>query len=110
MKRRVIAMAAAMCLLLSLTPVYVLAAADGPGQSANQQASEKTEAEMQRERLEQLMWYVWLSRKYATMTFEDVPEDSWFYSGVFYVWQNSLMSGVSATSFAPEEPANRAMA
>lgn len=110
MKRRVIALAAALCLLLTLAPVCALAASSAPEQSAGQQKPEKTEVEKQRDRLEQLMWYVWLSRKYATMTFEDVPTDSWFYSGVFYVWQNSLMSGVSATRFAPEEPTNRAMA
>lgn len=58
----------------------------------------------------QMLWYAWLTRNYADMPFTDVPQDSWFYPGVSYVWYNSLMSGVSETSFAPNEPASRAMA
>ena len=58
----------------------------------------------------QMLWYAWLTRNYTDMPFTDVPQDSWFYPGVSYVWYNSLMSGVSETSFAPNEPINRAMA
>lgn len=114
MKRRLIAMAAALCLLLALTPVSALAATAqlDPGAlgSYGKPWDQMTETERQRARLEQIMWYVWLSRKYALFSFTDVPEDSWFYPGVWYVWQNSLMSGVSDTSFAPDEPTNHAMA
>ena len=114
MKKRLIAMAAAMCMMLALTPAralaYVNELAPGASGSYNKPWSEMTEAERQRAKLEQVLWYVWLARRYAVMSFEDVPEDSWFYDGVCYVWQNSLMSGVSDTSFAPGEPTNRAMA
>lgn len=112
MKRRIFAMAAALCLTLTLMPRALASGsltAQGWGSVAQQPESEKTEAQKQREKVERLLWYVWLARRYATMSFADVPEDSWFYQGVWYVWQNSLMSGVSDTSFAPEETASRAM-
>lgn len=112
MKRRIVAMAAALCLVLALMP-HTLASgsltAQGWGSTAQKPESEKTEAEKQRDEIERLLWYAWLARRYAVMSFTDVPEDSWFYRGVWYVWQNSLMSGVSDTSFAPEETASRAM-
>ena len=114
MRRRLIAMAAAVCLLMALAPVralaYVNELAPGASGSYNRPWNEMTEAEKQRARLEEILWYIWLARRYAVMSFTDVPEDSWFYSGVCYVWQNSLMSGVSDTSFAPDESTNRAMA
>lgn len=69
-----------------------------------------TPEQQQRAKLERMVWYAWLATKYATMPFEDVPKDSWAFEGVNYVWRTSLMSGVSETSFAPDEPTNRAMA
>lgn len=69
-----------------------------------------TPEQQQRARLERAIWYAWLATKYATMPFEDVPRDSWAFEGVNYVWRTSLMSGVSGTRFAPDEPTNRAMA
>ena len=110
MKRRMIAMAAAICLMLALTPCALAAGSQtAQGWGSTAQRPEMTEQERQRDRIEQLLWYVWLARRYAVMSFEDVTEDSWYYPGVFYVWQNSLMSGVSDTSFAPGETASRAM-
>lgn len=116
MKKRLLAMAAAACLLLALLPAPALAASAAldPGAlgsyGSGKPWEQMTDEEKQRARLEQLLWYAWLSQRYAMFSFSDVPEDSWFYSGVWYVWQNSLMSGVSETSFAPNEPTNRAMA
>lgn len=69
-----------------------------------------TPEQQQRARLERIVWYAWLATKYANMPFEDVPTDSWAFEGVNYVWRTSLMSGVSETSFAPDELTNRAMA
>lgn len=112
MKRRSLAMAVVLCLVLTCMPRTLASGsltAQGWGSTAQQEGTEKTPAQKQREEIERLLWYAWLARRYAMMSFADVPEDSWFYPGVCYVWQNSLMSGVSDTSFAPEETASRAM-
>ena len=82
MRRRLIAMAAAVCLLMALAPVralaYVNELAPGASGSYNRPWNEMTEAEKQRARLEEILWYIWLARRYAVMSFTDVPEDSWF--------------------------------
>lgn len=43
------------------------------------------------------------------MPFIDVPGESWFYSGVDYVWKHYLMNGVSDTHFNPDGTTSRAM-
>lgn len=40
--------------------------------------------------------------------FTDVSETDWFYDKVKYVYENSLMSGMTADTFAPDEPLTRA--
>lgn len=41
--------------------------------------------------------------------FDDVPEGEWYYDAVMFAADRYLISGVSATGFAPVEPMNRAM-
>ena len=41
--------------------------------------------------------------------FTDVPEDAWYKEAVDYVYANGLMSGTSATTFAPNMLLSRAM-
>ena len=41
--------------------------------------------------------------------FTDVPEDAWYKEAVDYVYANGLMSGTSATIFAPSTQLSRAM-
>ena len=44
-----------------------------------------------------------------SMPFTDVSENDWFYGAVQYVYDNDMMNGVSATSFAPNSNLTRAM-
>ena len=44
-----------------------------------------------------------------TPPFEDVDADTWYYDAVQYAVQNSLMTGVSDKSFAPDATMTRAM-
>lgn len=116
MKKRLLAA----LLALSLTVPAALLPAAAAGYYANtlypdtdlwgNRLEDMTPEQQQRARLERIIWYAWLATKYATMPFEDVPKDSWAYEGVNYVWRTALMSGVSETSFAPDEATNRAMA
>lgn len=41
--------------------------------------------------------------------FYDVPENSWYYDAVQYVYKNNLMNGTSGTRFSPDEYTSRAM-
>lgn len=41
--------------------------------------------------------------------FQDVPEDSWYYEDVVYVYANRLFVGVTDTAFAPGDRMSRAM-
>lgn len=41
--------------------------------------------------------------------FEDVRENDWFYHNVEYAYLNSLFSGTSAATFAPNTPMTRGM-
>lgn len=43
------------------------------------------------------------------MPFVDVNEDDWFYDVVLYAYDNGLMTGVSATEFAPNQTTTRGM-
>jgi len=41
--------------------------------------------------------------------FTDVEEDDWFYSDVYYMWENKLMNGTSETLFSPNIALTRGM-
>ena len=41
--------------------------------------------------------------------FADVDENAWYYDAVAYAWENDLMTGTSATTFAPGMTTDRAM-
>lgn len=107
-------------LALSLTAAFTLLPAAAAGYYGNtlypdidlwgNRLEDMTPEQRQRANLERAIWYAWLAKQYATMPFEDVPQDSWAFEGVNYVWRTSLMSGVSETRFAPDETTNRAMA
>lgn len=43
------------------------------------------------------------------MPFTDVNENGWFYDVVLYAYDNGLMTGVSATEFAPNQTTTRGM-
>lgn len=43
------------------------------------------------------------------MPFVDVDENDWFYDVVLYAYENGLMTGVSATEFAPNQTTTRGM-
>lgn len=43
------------------------------------------------------------------MPFVDVDENDWFYDVVLYAYDNGLMTGVSATEFAPNQTTTRGM-
>lgn len=43
------------------------------------------------------------------LPFVDVAEKDWFYNAVSYAYENGLMSGTSATTFAPNDKLTRAM-
>lgn len=42
------------------------------------------------------------------MSFVDVPQNAWYYDGVYYAWTNGLMQGMSEHLFVPDEIASRA--
>ena len=104
MKKRLFA--ALMALSLSATLLFPTAAAYNPKFDIHGKKLEDMTPEQQKQAI--LEWMLF----YAAMAlpFEDVPKDSWAYAGVDYVWRAGLMSGVSETSFAPNEPTNRATA
>ena len=43
------------------------------------------------------------------LPFTDVAEGDWYYDAVAYAWENDLMTGTSATLFAPNVTTTRAM-
>lgn len=45
----------------------------------------------------------------VALPFSDVNEGDWFYAPVAYVYENGLMNGTSATTFAPNEATSRGM-
>ncbi len=45
----------------------------------------------------------------VVLPFSDVNEGDWFYAPVAYVYENGLMNGTSATTFAPNEATSRGM-
>lgn len=45
----------------------------------------------------------------VALPFTDVKSDNWFYDAVKYAYAQGLMTGTSATTFAPNETMNRAM-
>lgn len=68
------------------------------------------DAQVAYSKLYNLVWFAWLMREEFVLPFADVPQDSWFYPGVCYVYRQGLMSGVSSDRFAPEELVSRGMA
>ena len=49
------------------------------------------------------------SDRVRTSAFSDVPADAWYADAVAYCQQNGIMSGTTATTFAPEATLTRAM-
>ena len=45
----------------------------------------------------------------SAFPFADVAENAWYYDAVVYAWENDLMTGTSATTFAPGVTTSRAM-
>ena len=43
------------------------------------------------------------------LPFTDVAKDAWYFPAVEYVFNNDLMNGTTATTFAPNVELNRAM-
>lgn len=43
------------------------------------------------------------------MPFTDVPEDSWYYDAVYYVWERGLFIGTTETTFEPDLHMERGM-
>lgn len=43
----------------------------------------------------------------SELPFRDVPVDYWGYEGILYAYENGLVQGMTATSFAPEDKATR---
>ena len=43
------------------------------------------------------------------LPFADVPEGAWYEDAVRYVYENGLMTGTGADTFAPDQPTSRAM-
>lgn len=68
------------------------------------------DAQVAYSKLYNLVWFAWLMREEFVLPFADVPQDSWFYPGVCYVYRQGLMSGVSSDRFAPDELVSRGMA
>lgn len=52
---------------------------------------------------------VWDSTVRAELPFVDVPEGSWFYDAVYYVYNKGLYNGTSATEFSPSDSMERGM-
>ena len=44
----------------------------------------------------------------AQFPFTDVKDIAWYYPDVYYVWENGIMQGMSATTFAPNGSTTRA--
>ena len=53
--------------------------------------------------------YVYTAGEGESTPFYDVCQTDWFYAPVSYVYENGLFSGISAHSFGPGDPMNRAM-
>ena len=45
----------------------------------------------------------------GALPFTDVTQDHWFYSAVAFAYEKGYFSGTGATTFAPNDPMNRAM-
>ena len=49
------------------------------------------------------------SETQSASTYSDVPADAWYAEAISYCKQNGIMSGTTATTFAPEATLTRAM-
>ena len=100
MKKRIISLLMVFCMILSLFPVGVFAAGEQKRITAAKPApstlSKPTDTKAQ------------TSTKPAN-PFADVKENDWFYNDVAYAYENGLMNGTSATTFAPYANTTRGM-
>lgn len=124
MKKRLSALLLAVGLTLTLLPVCALAAPSHPsiiipsssrpyyGEAPFWPApgTEQDHTSTSYADLINLVWFSLAIQEELVVPYTDVPEDSWFYPGVRYVYQQALMPGVSETSFAPYEPVSRGLA
>lgn len=49
------------------------------------------------------------SQEQPQLPFHDVPQDSWYYQSVSYIWDRGLMQGVADGQFAPQSLSTRGM-
>lgn len=84
MKKRIVSMVLALCIILSAMPIQTLAA-------VIQNTDEAIESEAMQN------------------PFSDVKETDWFYEPVMYALQNGLFEGISDTIFSPQGFMTRAM-
>lgn len=128
MKKRLSAALLAACLVLTLLPTCALAAWERepynpdqiwiipsltearPGPSGFIPGDKENNAEITWSRLNNLLWLGFVIQDGFVLPYTDVPEDSWFYPGVCYVYTRSLMNGVTEDTFAPEELVTRGLA
>lgn len=124
MKKRLFTLLLAAGLTLTLLPVHALAATSRPsiiipsssrpyyGEPPFRPApgTEQDRTSSSYADLINLVWFALAIQEELVVPYTDVPEDSWFYPGVRYVYQQALMSGVSETSFAPYGPVTRGLA
>jgi Dipeptidyl aminopeptidases/acylaminoacyl-peptidases len=91
MKKKLLSSLMALCMALSLLPAAALAAdtTAATTTTADTTAATTTAAK--------------------TLPFTDVASGDWCYDAVSYVYDNGLLKGVTATSFAPNGSMNRAM-
>ena len=92
MKKRFLSFAMAACMICLLTMTSCSAAEIPAASSGTNLDNIKLASESQ-----------------PTSVFTDVPADIWYAEAVAYCLQNGIMSGTTATTFAPEAPLTRAM-
>ncbi len=88
MKKRLISILLALCMLLTMLPVQVLATLTESKPTAAEQTT---------------------GAQPVSNPFSDVQESDWFYSSAMYALQNGLFNGTSETSFSPQGTMTRAM-
>ncbi len=92
MKKRFLSFSMAVCMVCLLTMTSCSAAEIPAVSSGNGLDSAKLTSESQ-----------------STVTFSDVPADAWYAEAIAYCQQHGIMSGTTATTFAPEATLTRAM-
>lgn len=92
MKKRFLSFSLAVCMACLLT-MTSCSAAEVPVTSGGADANSVTLA----------------SETQPASPFSDVPADAWYIEAINYCQRHGIMSGTSATTFAPENPLTRAM-